>query len=806
MAYLREADREPRPASRDPVVAHEPGAAALQPWQAAVIAGLQAGLTAVVACAEARVSVRQFRESYTRDLLFRDACLAAIAAARAAADEVLAPARALPPWAPALFGVLLKGVSLEAAYAKVGVTAADVRRERQRNLFFRQAFQVARTVREGGDSRRKYEPLLDRAVADAVVAARAIAPREGAAPPRADWQGALLRAMRDGWPIVDATRIANIDERTVASERERNPAFAQVYDLIAIFVPCHWSAMSIGEDRSVLQVTPEISAVPPPADWPDRALAAYRAGASPLEAALAASVALAVLLRQRQIDQAFAAAWNAITRQHQAAQAQAQAAREQQWRAKQERIVAALSADTPLEVVARAEDVPLDMATAWTATIPAVAQAYAAYQQREMTRRQQSVERAAATLRGGGSLADAATAADVPVEMIHAWMRSESTLRRACAEGERVRDAALADAFLAALSAGTAPRAAAAQVGWTWKHAVRRRNQDAAFARAWQEALAQRSTTPPRQRGRTAMPPDDRTIVRREERRDRQVKALAALRGGATIGTVETAAGVSRTTLYTWMRDDRVFKAAWQAAAEQGRVVRAVRRTPAPAPTTRPLPQEIAAAEPTQAPADAREAAREIAERAPLDVAPVQHRAAQDAAEAIAGSVAGPDQPCAAEMDASPPAEESDWALGYLTALELRGSVAEACRAVDIQPKAVYDRWQTDATFRAAMNVAMAGTTRREQPQPARGRRDGRRGGGPVRSREEVAEPPPAAQRDTPQHWEVAFLDALRRGARVDQAARRAGISVSTVYEHRRQSDRFRTAWEDAQPKVGGRR
>ena len=125
MAYLREVDREPRPASRDPVVAHEPGAAALQPWQAAVIAGLQAGLTAVVACAEARVSVRQFRESYTRDLLFRDACLAAIAAARAAADEVLAPARALPPWAPALFGVLLKGVSLEAAYAKVGVTAAE---------------------------------------------------------------------------------------------------------------------------------------------------------------------------------------------------------------------------------------------------------------------------------------------------------------------------------------------------------------------------------------------------------------------------------------------------------------------------------------------------------------------------------------------------------------------------------------------------------------------------------------------------------------------------------------------------------
>ena len=159
-----------------------------------------------------------------------------------------------------------------------------------------------------------------------------------------------------------------------------------------------------------------------------------------------------------------------------------------------------------------------------------------------------------------------------------------------------------------------------------------------------------------------------------------------------------------------------------------------------------------------------------------------------------------------AEMDASPPAEESDWALGYLTALEQRGSVAAACRAVGIQPKAVYDRWQADAMFRAAMNAAMAGTTRREQPQPPGGRRDGRRGGGSVRSREEAAEPPPATQRDTPQRWEVAFLDALRRGARVDQAARRAGISVSTVYEHRRESDRFRTAWEDAQPKGGGRR
>src|SRR6266487_1500710 len=60
MTYLREANA--RPASRTPVAAPGHGAAALQSWQAAVIALLQAGRTPVAACADAHVSVRQFRE------------------------------------------------------------------------------------------------------------------------------------------------------------------------------------------------------------------------------------------------------------------------------------------------------------------------------------------------------------------------------------------------------------------------------------------------------------------------------------------------------------------------------------------------------------------------------------------------------------------------------------------------------------------------------------------------------------------------------------------------------------------------
>ena len=783
MTYLREANA--RPASRTPVAAPGHGAAALQSWQAAVIALLQAGRTPVAACADAHVSVRQFRESYTHDLLFRDACLAAIAAARGPAHEApppgrapgtpqpdSVPAHALPAWAPALFNALLKGMSLEAAYKEAGVLAADIRRERQRNLLFRQAFQAVNADRAGGSSRKKYEPLLDRAVADAVVAARVIAPREGAPAPRADWQGALLRALRDGWPIAEATRIANIDEQAVAVERERNLAFAQACDLIAIFVPRQRPASPTDAHQPAQRRSSAAQ------DWPERALAAYRDGASPSAAAQAAGTTPAAIRRRQQIDQAFGAAWDAVAQQRQAELFQEQVSREQRWREQQARVVAELSADMPLEAAARAADVPLDVASVWTVTIPAVAEAYAAYQQRVVDRRRQSVEGAAAVLRGGGTPAPAAAAAGVSIEQLQSWMQSEPTLRSAAAEGERARDTVLADAFLAALAAGSRPQRAAAQVGWSWKRALHWRSEDAAFARAWQEALGGR----PRGRGRSAMSSDDRTAVRREERRDRQAKALTALRGGGTMEAVEAAAGVSRTTLYTWMRQDRVFRAAWAGAAEQGRARRAV-SPPAPASMTPPPA-------PIPPPADAREAA----EPPSLDVAPVQLDAAPDVAEARAPAEIEPGETRVEQADAPPPDEQSDWALNYLAALEQRGTVAAACRAVGIAPKAVYDRWQEDPSFRAAMNAVMSGTARGEERQRPDGRREGR-------GQDEPAWPPEAAA--GPLRWETAFLEALRRGSRVDQAARRAGVSVGTVYDHRRTNERFRAAWEESQPKGG---
>ena len=796
MTYLREADS--RSASRTPVAPGH-GAAALQSWQVAVIALLQAGRTPVAACADAHVSVRQFRDSYTHDLLFRDACLAAIAAARVGAHEASpdtralstprpdsVPAHALPAWAPALFDALLKGMPLEAAYKQAGVLAADVRRERQRNLLFRQAFQAVSADGAGGSRRKKYEPLLDRAVADAVVASRVIAPREGAPQPRANWQGALLRALRDGWSIVEAMRIANIDEQSVALERERNLAFAQACDLIAIFVPRHRPASPA---EATQPATRRPSA---PQDWPERALTAYRDGATPAAAAQVAGVSLAVLRRRRQTDQAFDTAWDAVTQQRQVEQVQAQAAREQHWRAQQARVAAELSADSPLEEAARAAGVSLDLATVWTATIPAVAEAYAAYQQRIAARRRQSVEDAAVVLRGGGTPEAAAAAAGVSLEHLQSWLHSEPTLRSAVVEGERARDAVLADAFLEALAAGTGPRAAAAQVGWSWKRALRRRNEDAAFARAWQEALERRPVVAPRPRGRAALSADDRMAVRREERRDRQVRALAALRGGAAIEAVEAAAGVSRTTLYTWMRQDRVFKAAWEGAAEQGRAVRTARQAPAPAPTAPPPAPEAAPLADT----------REVAEPASAPVAPVQIDVAPDATEAKVPAALESSEPRVDEA-AAPPDEETDWALGFLAALEQRGTVATACRAVGIAPKEVYDRWQSDPTFRAAMNAAMASTAQGEERRRPDGRREGSGREQPAQPREAAETAPAATVRDTPQRWEAAFLEALRRGARVDQAARRAGVSVGTVYAHRRANERFRAAWEEAQSKEG---
>lgn len=794
MTYFREADS--RSASRASVAPGH-GAAALQSWQTAVIALLQAGRTPVAACANAHVSVRQFRDSYTHDLLFRDACLAAIAAARGRAHEAppdtralstprpdSVPGHALPAWAPALFDALLKGMPLEAAYKQAGVLAADVRRERQRNLLFRQAFQAVSADGAGGSRRKKYEPLLDRAVADAVVAARVIAPREGEPQPRADWQGVLLRALRDGWAMVEAMRIANIDEQAVAVERERNLAFAQACDLIAIFVPPHRPVSPGDADRAATRRSTAAQ------DWTERALAAYRDGASPLVAAQAAGVSLAALRRQRQIDQAFGTAWDAVTQQRQADQEQAQAERAQHWRAQQTRVAAELNADKPLEAAARAADVSLDVAAVWTATIPAVAEAYAAYQQRLAARRRQSVEGAAAVLRAGGRPEAAAAAAGVPVEQLQSWMRSEPALRSAVVEGERARDAVLADAFLEALAAGTGPRAAAAQVGWSWKRALRRRNENAVFARAWQEALERRPVVAPRPRRRAALSPDDRMAVRREERRDRQARALAALRGGAAIEAVEAAAGVSRTTLYIWMRQDRVFKAAWEGAAEQGRARRAAER-PAPAPSPPPPALEVAP------PADTREAA----EPASAVVAPEQVDVAPDAAEASAPAAIEPGE-LRVEADA-PPDEETDWAIGYLAALEQRGTVAAACRAVGIAPKEVYDRWQSDPTFRAAMDAAMTSTAQGEERQRPDGRREGPGREQPARPRDAAEATPLAPPRDMPQRWEAAFLEALRRGARVDQAARRAGVSVGTVYEHRRANERFRAAWSEAQPKGG---
>ena len=43
----------------------------------------------------------------------------------------------------------------------------------------------------------------------------------------------------------------------------------------------------------------------------------------------------------------------------------------------------------------------------------------------------------------------------------------------------------------------------------------------------------------------------------------------------------------------------------------------------------------------------------------------------------------------------------------------------------------------------------------------------------------------------------------IHAGISREDLARRAGVSVGTVYEHRRANERFRAAWSEAQPKGG---
>ena len=53
------------------------------------------------------------------------------------------------------------------------------------------------------------------------------------------------------------------------------------------------------------------------------------------------------------------------------------------------------------------------------------------------------------------------------------------------------------------------------------------------------------------------------------------------------------------------------------------------------------------------------------------------------------------------------------------------------------------------------------------------------------------------AKRNT-NHWQTTFLDALSASGNVAQAARAAGVGVSTAYRHRKQNDLFREAWAEA--------
>lgn len=363
-----------------------------------VIAALTRGRQLQEACSEAGITEQRFHERVAVDPAFRDACREAIEPTRqhlaqdlAFIEHTAAPEPApdptaisapdpiptlfsqqMPAWAPTLFGALLAGRPPDAARADAGVTEEQICAEQEQNPLFRQVWRKFQTGPRAG-RRAAFDALLDRTIAAAVVATRALPPQIGPEQPRAGWGRTFFRAWRDGRSPAEAARAARVSLEAVEVVYAQNAPFAQACALLAL-----------------------------------------------------ASAVDGQLPQQREQLTAYV-------------------------REQQEQLAAALRANMPLAEASATVGVAPEIALVWTRTIPEVREAYEEQQRR--------------------------------------WC--EETL---------AREAPLAEAFLAALAEGVGPRAAVAQVGWTWAAALQRRNLDPAFAQAWPHAV--REIEPTRQRTR----------------------------------------------------------------------------------------------------------------------------------------------------------------------------------------------------------------------------------------------------------------------------------------------------------------
>jgi hypothetical protein len=228
-------------------------------WQRAVITALARGRQLQDACSEAGITEQRFYERVAADPAFRDACREAIEAARqrlaqdlALIKHIAAPEPApdstaisapepiptlfsqqMPAWAPTLFGALLAGQSADAACAKAGVTEEQIRAEQQQNPLFRQVWRTSQST-PLAERRAAFEALLNRVIAAAVVATRALPPQIEPEHPRAGWVGTFFRAWRDGQSLAEAAQVAGVSLEAVEKVHVQNAPFGQAWDLLTL--------------------------------------------------------------------------------------------------------------------------------------------------------------------------------------------------------------------------------------------------------------------------------------------------------------------------------------------------------------------------------------------------------------------------------------------------------------------------------------------------------------------------------------------------------------------------------------------
>lgn len=118
----------------------------------------------------------------------------------------------------------------------------------------------------------------------------------------------------------------------------------------------------------------------------------------------------------------------------------------------------------------------------------------------------------------------------------------------------------------------------------------------------------------------------------------------------------------------------------------------------------------------------------------------------------------------------------------FIAALEQGATVAAAARAARCSRATAYSRRESDAAFRAAWDEAVEKASRPWLIAPENGRRLQK-----WRPRAKFT----AARKETYLAYFAATCDS-------DEAARRAGVSDSSVYAHRRTDPEFAAAWAEA--------